>query len=270
FLACVLIASMLVFSCDMNDSPEAPVPELSVVEENSQVISTFEDVDYITLSALSSSGLNARTTVDLPGGNLCDGTIIKLDNAAKLITIDFGAGCTNNYGVVRKGKVKIAYTANLLFPGSEITTTFEGYEVDGLKVEGTRKITNKGVNGGNNSITLGVSIQNGKVTWPNATFFTINSEQQRVITLGTQGAYEVSITGTAAGKSREGVDYITSTNEPLIYTKNCMDSGITYPIGGIQKFQFLGIEVSVDYGDETCDKLATVFYPGGSKAITLD
>lgn len=270
FLAFTLLASMLVISCEFNDSPETPEPELSVVEENNEANRVFEDLDYVTLSALSSAGLNARTTVTIPAGNLCDGAIIELDNATKMITVDFGNGCTNNYGVVRKGIVKIAYTANLLLTGAEITTTFEGFEVDGLKVEGTRKITNKGVDVGSNTISLGVNILNGKVTWPDGTFVTVTSDQTRTITIGTQGNYEASITGTASGKSRQGIDYTSSVTEPLIYTKNCIDSGITYPLSGIREFQFLGIEVSVDYGDGSCDKLATVLYPGGSKAISLD
>ena len=164
----------------------------------------------------------------------------------------------------------ISYTANLLFTGAKITTTFDGYEVDGLKVEGTRILTNKGANLETNTINLEVKIQSGKVIWPDDTYASIVSDQLRDIKLGTQGEYEVSITGTAAGTSRGGFDYTSSTSDALVYKKSCIESGVTVPISGIMNFQFRGIEASVDYGDGTCDKLATITYPNGSKQVTFD
>src|SRR5690606_2653011 len=143
------------------------------------------------------------------------GAIVTQDEAAKLITVDFGDGCTTAGGVTRKGKVMIAYTGNLLFPEAKITTTFDGYEVNDLKVEGTRILTNKGVSLENNTVNLEVTIQSGKVTWPDATFVTMASEQERTIKLTGQGGYEASITGTATGISRGGFDYTSSVTEDL-------------------------------------------------------
>jgi hypothetical protein len=268
-LLLMIIGIMVFSSCDsMNDSP--PVPDLSVVEEDTEVNIAFEDLDNLTLTVLSNSGLSARTTVDIPSGNICDGALVSIDENTKTIKVNFGDGCTTANGVTRKGIVYLTYTGNLLLKGAKITTTFDGYEVNGYKVEGTRTITNKGVNINSNTISLEVKIANGKVTWPDGSFVTITSDQLRDIKLGTQGEYEASITGTAFGTSRYGYLYTTSVTEPLIYKKSCVESGVIVPISGILKFQFRDIEVSVDYGDGTCDKNATIFYPNGSKQVTLD
>lgn len=263
----LILFGAIATSCNMNDDP---VPDLSVVNDNTEVNVAIEDLDYLTLTVLSNSGLSARTTAGIPAGNICEGAEVKLDNSTKTITLDFGDGCTSTNGVTRKGIIKLAYTGNLLFNGAKITTTFDGYEVDGKKVEGTRTITNKGANLETNTLSLEVSINNGKVTWPDETFVTITSEQFREIQLGTQGEYEASITGTASGISRGGFEYTSSVTTPLIYTKNCIESGVTAPLSGILALDFRGIQTTVDYGDGACDSSATIFYPGGSKEISLD
>ncbi|MEB2773699.1 hypothetical protein SYJ56_00175 [Algoriphagus sp. D3-2-R+10] len=268
FLFLMIFGIMLISSCDMNDEPAEP--DLSVVEEDTQVNMAFEDLDNLTLTVLSNGGLSARTTVDIPAGNICDGAIVSIDESAKTIMVDFGDGCTSTNGVTRKGIINLTYTGNLLITGAKVTTTFDGYEVNGYKVEGTRTITNKGADLESNTINLEVKIENGKVTWPDDTFVTLTSDQLRDLKLGTQGEYEVSITGTASGTSRGGFEYTSSVTEALIYTKTCVESGVTVPLSGILEFQFRGIEASVDYGDGACDKLATLFYPSGTKEVTLD
>lgn len=264
----LILGIMLISSCNTNETE--PAPDLSVVEEDAEVKMAFEDLDNLTLTVLSNSGLSARTTVDIPAANICDGAVVTIDEGTKSIKVNFGDGCTTSNGVTRKGIVNLTYTGNLLLTGAKITTTFEGYEVNGYKVEGTRTISNQGVDVNSNTITLGVKITNGKVTWPDASFVTITSDQVREIKLGTQGEYEASITGTASGTSRFGYLYTTSVTEPLIYKKSCIESGVMAPITGILKLEFRDIEVSVDYGNGDCDKNATIFYPNGSKQITLD
>lgn len=132
----------------------------------------------------------------------------------KKIIVDFGAGCTSPNGVVRKGKILLSYTgSNFLFPGTSIVTTFEGYEVNGLKIQGTRTITNGGIDLLNSKVTLNVKIENGLITWPDNQTVTYSSTQVRQVSLGSSG-YEVSVTGTASGKSREGFDYTATVLEP--------------------------------------------------------
>ncbi|PZX54605.1 hypothetical protein LV84_02758 [Algoriphagus ratkowskyi] len=268
-LLLLLISAMILTSCDkFNDTPSVQ-PDLSVVNDQALVNRVFEDLDNITLTVLGSSGLGARTNANIPASSLCDGAKVTLDETKKTITMDFGTSCINTNGTVRKGIVLLTYTGKIGFPGAKVTTTFQGYEVDGLKVEGTRTLLNKGVNIETNTINLEVIIQNGKVTWPDNTFMTLTSNQERSIKLNAQG-YEASIKGTVSGMSREIMAYTGATTDPLVYTKSCIDSGVTTPNSGILLIKYNGMDLSINYGSGACDKKATIIYPGGSKEVTLD
>jgi hypothetical protein len=196
--------------------------------------------------------------------------VVTHDESAKKITVDFGSGCTSPNGVTRKGKVFLSYSGtNFLFPGSSIVTTFDGYEVNGLKVQGTRTITNAGIDLINSKVTLNVKIENGVITWPDNSSVTYSSNQVRQVTLGSAG-YEVSATGTASGISRKGFEYTATVTESLIIKEDCARTGVYVPSSGVLSFTFLGITASVDYGSGTCDKVVVVTYPGGTKELTLD
>ncbi|WP_111669140.1 hypothetical protein [Algoriphagus litoralis] len=258
---------LALLSCESGEDPITPEATLDLVEDEFVINAAYEDLDFLTLDVLQSSGLGLRTTAT---ADICANTVVTHDESAKKITVDFGAGCTSPNGVVRKGKVILAYTGtNFLFPGTSITTTFDGYEVDGLKVQGSRTITNGGIDLINSKVTLNVKIENGVITWPDNSSVTYTSNQVRQVSLGS-GGYEVSITGTASGVSRMGYDYTATVTESLIINEDCARSGVFVPSSGILGFTFQGIAASVNYGTGACDKVVEVTYPGGTKELTLD
>jgi hypothetical protein len=258
----------LMFSCSEDENPPLdPEPKIGVVEEQFIVNAAFEDIDLLTIDILQSSGLGLRTLTE---ADICANTTVTHDESAKKITIDFGAGCTSPRGIARKGTIILAYSgANFLFPGTTITTTLDEYEVNGIKIEGTRTITNGGIDLVNSKATLHVRVENGKLTWPDNTSADYSSTQVRVLTLKEDG-YESSITGTAQGKSREGYDYTAIVTDALILNTECTKTGVFIPSKGKMDFTVLGIVMSADLGEGSCDKIATVSYPGGSKELTLN
>ena len=58
------------------------------------------------------------------------------------VVIDFGTGCVGRDGRTRSGKLSIVYTGRLILPGNSATTSFDGYKVNNVLIEGTHKITN--------------------------------------------------------------------------------------------------------------------------------
>ncbi len=259
----------LVFSCGSEDDDILPEPDLSIVEDETEINRAYEDLDYITLTAVENGGFDARIMQDIPLSEICDGVVATLDENAKTLTIDFGDGCTSSNGITRSGSVVLTYTGNLLFPGSSVVTTFIDYKVNEILVEGTRTITNSGINLSTGSISLAVEIENGKITWPDESFATISSDQVRQVSL-TGDEYQASVTGSGEGVSREGVPYDTNIVDPLIFTQSCLESGVWVPNSGVLAFRYQNTDVSVDYGLGNCDKLITINYPGGIKEITLD
>jgi hypothetical protein len=264
----LLAVPFFIFSCSEDeDRPIDTEPKLGVVEEQFTVNAVFEDLDLLTIDILQSSGLGLRTQSE---ADICANTVVSHDETAKKITIDFGDGCTSPKGMLRKGKVLLSYSgSNFLFPGTSITTTFDGYEVNGTKVEGTRTITNGGIDLINSRATLNVKVEDGNLTWPDDTFADYNTTQIRILTLREDG-YETSVTGTAAGKSRDGVDYTAAVTEALIVNRECTSTGVYIPSKGKMDFTVLGIVISADLGEGACDRTATLSYPGGSKEVILD
>ncbi|HSF55124.1 MAG TPA: hypothetical protein VLA71_15320 [Algoriphagus sp.] len=262
-----LAIPFLIFSCNDDGNPTDSEPNMAVVEDEFSINAAYEDTDLITLDVLQNSGLGLRT---LGVADLCANTVVTHNEETKKITIDFGAGCTSPNGVTRKGKILLAYSGvNFLFPGTSIITSFEGYEINGMKIEGTRSLTNAGVDLINSRITLNVKIENGKLTWPDNSSATYISNQIRKLTLGNAG-YQVDITGTSSGKSREGIDYTAVVTESLIVDEECARSGVYIPSSGVMDFTFSGVTLSANFGTGSCDKVALITYPGGSKEITLD
>ncbi len=268
----ILAFAIFIFSlvsCNSDTDNILKEPDLSIVNDDYLINQAFEDLDNVTITTLNKSGLGARLTTDVSIKELCPTAKATLDASGKKITIDFGTGCTSSNGITRKGKVILSYSGNLLFPGAKVITTFEGYSVNDKKIEGTRTLTNTGIDLAAGTISLAVKVENGKITWPDNTFVTLVSDQVRVLKLGGEG-YEASITGSANGKSREGASFKTLVLTPLIVKQTCAETGVWVPSAGTLQFLISGIELTVDYGTGTCDKVVTVIYPGGSKEVTLD
>lgn len=265
------LLGLLIFgmaSCGSDDEPTITEPDLTVINDDIVVNTVYNDMDNYTIQVLEANGISARVN-SLFNGSICEGVEFEFDQENQKIVIDFGTGCTSSSGVVRKGKVILNYTGNFLIPGSKVTTTLEGYEVNGLMVEGTRTLTNTGIDLINNEITLAVKVENGKVTWSDGTFVTYSSDQVRSLKMGSQG-YEISISGTASGESRAGIAYTATTTSQLEVKQDCVESGVFLPSSGVINFAFENVQASVDYGTGACDKSITVTYPGGVKEITVD
>lgn len=274
FTALMAVAGLLfASSCDTEQDPVIPEPDLDLVYDDVAVNRAFEDLDNLTFSLILEEGSLDSRLAQTFDGPICDEAVITVNEAEGIVVIDFGAGCTTN-GITRKGKVILTSSrslelASLIFPGFSVVTTFENYEVNGLKVEGTRTITTQNVDLANFTARVAVTVRDGKITWPDNTFVTYRSDQVREIVL-TAGAREVFISGSASGESREGFDYTANISTTVVLTGDCLETGNLTPSSGVIDFQYRGIAVSLDYGFGTCDKTVTITYPGGTKEITLD
>lgn len=257
------------FSCSENTDPLPVETDLTVVDDDVAVNQVYEDLDNFTLTVFQSLNFGGRV-LNEGFDKICPGVDVTFNEEEKKITVDFGEGCTSPGGTVRKGKIVFTYNQNFLFPGAKVIAVFESYEVDGLAVQGTRTIENQNIDIFNNRVTLKVTVTDGKVTWPDGTFVTYTTTQERVVTLNEQNGYEISITGNASGKSRAGLDYTTTVTSPLLVTQDCVETGVLVPSSGVMEFNYSGFNVSVDYGDGQCDKNIIITYPGGTREVTLD
>lgn len=186
------------------------------------------------------------------------------------VVIDFGAGCTGRDGRTRKGKIVIVYTGPLFVPGNSTSTTFDGYYVNEVKVEGTHKISNKSTA---NIKSFNVLVVGAKLSKPNGNFIQWNSDRtvSQVEGLGTplfplDDIFKVE--GGANGSvKREDRFFQWSTiiKEPLMKKFTCR-----WIAKGVVVMQKSNAPVAeLNYGTGTCDNKATLTINGQVREITL-
>lgn len=186
------------------------------------------------------------------------------------VVIDFGAGCTGRDGRTRRGKILIVYTGRLILPGNSATTTFEGYYLDSIKVEGTHKVTNTSTQD-KRSFTIEVS--NAQLTRPNGNYSTWNSARTITQTGGVATLLDLtddvfSITGQASGTLKKGdrtYQWEAAITSPLIKKLICR-----WISQGTITISHNNTPVGVlDYGTGQCDRKATLTVNGVILEISL-
>ena len=186
-------------------------------------------------------------------------TVIPLVGWPKNIVIDFGTGCTSPNGVTRKGKINIVLSDSVRKSGSTAVMTFDNYYVNLYKKEGTITWTNTSTV---NTVSWSRKVENGKITAPDGRFWLHYGTRYVTQTAGASTPYNLlddvfSITGTHTVTNSAGATRTAEVLTALQKKTNCpnIDKG-TVKIQGPNHYAI------VDFGDGTCDNLATLSIDG--------
>lgn len=264
FFVTIAVAGLMV-SCDQNAEEPENLIELDYDEE-AAVESAFEDLDLITDAGMES--------VDLSSGGrlarirLLDCADVTHDKENKTITIDYGDGCEGPRGRVRSGKVIVQYSGRRFEPGSYRIVTTENFFLDGAQIEGERTLTNISESTTENP-TFRVTLVGGKVTFEDSTFATREADRVRTWYRAENPLNDsTTVDGEVSGVNREGLQYSAVITETLLFKRECQR--VFVPVAGVKVYTVDGVETIMDYGDGTCDSLATVSRDGESKEIELN
>ena len=186
----------------------------------------------------------------------------------KVVTVDYGTSCTGINDNVRSGKIIIEVTGPRLQVGSKRTVTFMNYYFNGIKVEGTKVLENKGYNN-NNNLVISVKLTDGKLTMPDGKTIerTLDHQREWIAGLLTKNIWddECLITGTASGKNIDGIAYTNTILTALHWKRACK-----FIVSGVVKIERDGKSpVQIDFGNGECDAKAVVTKDGVSKEILL-
>lgn len=178
----------------------------------------------------------------------------------KIFTIDFGTNCTQN-GITRSGILTITLSGYVMNNGSTLTIERNNYYVNLRKIEGTVVYTNQTTNISIPQWTR--TVTNGKITLPNGAVFTHSGTRTvrqtagvGTITLG-DNIYEV-ISGTHTVNRPNGSTLTSIILQPLIKKYAC-----NYISQGELDLQGTVLDGVLDYGNNTCDNLATYTHSNG-------
>lgn len=183
----------------------------------------------------------------------------------RTITIDFGDGCKSENGKEKKGKIIMTISDDLREPGATRTVRFENFAVHERAISGKMVLTNQG--------------QNKEGQW------TFNRSGQMTIT-GAKGQTERKVEGTLVwlegfgdGNCENNVLSISGTTtvkgwrgqltrtitQPLIRDFSCKH----FTAGQITIEGKRGTGI-IDFGDGSCDNVATLTKDGETREINLD
>ncbi len=194
------------------------------------------------------------------------------DNPVGSIVIDFGTGCTDSRNVTRKGKIIISYIGRRFYPGSKVTTTFDGYFRNDVKVEGTHTLTNVTASLTSN-VKFTAVIVGGKITFGDGKTITREQTFTREWQRGANPLLDkwLILSGsTASGTNKNGKSYTMTVTADLVYSRACAISNKVFmPVSGTKVFVVDGKSYSVDFGKGDCDNDVTVTVNGASKTITV-
>lgn len=231
--------------------------------------------------AANPSGSYLRTgSMDLMEGSAC--VTATLDSASKTLTVEFGkntdgtySNCLCNDGRNRRGKLVITYTGGRYKDnGSVKTINFVDFYRNDNHIEGTRVVTNLGVNTSGH-YHWSIVETNMKVTRTDGKFHTWTSTRDREMLAGYDTYVwsddEYQLTGSASGVNQNNVSYTAEITTPLHRLMSCkyIDKGV------IEFANDKGATRVIDYGDGSCDATATVTVTSSrgrtaTKTITLN
>ncbi|MFN8207011.1 MAG: hypothetical protein U0T82_06320 [Bacteroidales bacterium] len=267
FLMAVLtLAGSVLSSCNKEDS-QILNNDLQTIEDDALMEAADEDINTYAdqFDALGDDMLKSGVEVVT---DTCPLVTHVRNGDTVVVTIDFGENCIDRNLNSRSGKIIITKVGRRIDEGSYRRVTLENFIVNGNKIEGTRTITNLGLNENSNP-HFSVVLTGGKLTTADGDVLERSYERDREWITGfdTPNAWdnEYMITGTASGVNYLGKAYTRTILEALHVKMACR-----FIVSGVIESQVEGEEaVTLDYGDGECDNYATVSKGGENRQIEL-
>ena len=260
-IACTLV---LLAACRKDKDEDKDLDlDYTSASDNARAEDAFSDMLTQVDKAVDANGL--RGTDDD-----CD-PVVTFDtlSSPRTITIDFGTvNCTASNGRRRRGRILVSYTGRYRDEGTVITITPDDYYVNNNHVQGTKTVTNLGLNSDGHlhySVVVDGTLTAGDGSW------TATHHADRVRTWiqgeGTLTIFDdvYLITGSGSGISRTNTAYSLNITEALRVQVGC-----PYITAGTVAITPEGRPTrTIDYGNGSCDGTFTVTVNGQTFTITI-
>lgn len=272
----ISLLAIVIISCDEGDNiiPEEEYTDLIDESYASEVYDEIEDLgdeanDYLD----NVSTTKSTTETEWKYNRLSPCAIVTRTYEADLvsITIDFGEeNCLCNDGRERKGKIHINHYGHYWDGDVEIDFSFENYFVDDNELTGYKNVIRTKNEAGNrlSEVTIDgamiLSENEGTISW--------YAERAREVVEGSdtreKGDDVIEITGFSNGTLADGTIITGEIITPLV-RKNELGC-FRYFVSGTRKIiKGEEPEITIDYGDGTCDNLAEITQNGVTVTIEI-
>lgn len=270
-MAAVVAINSTLISCKKDAVTDATEIETTFDLSGKQAISDglTEDANDVLDETVESQNLSgAREPLVSNGTTTCAQVTVSPGAFPKTITLDFGtAGCTSNNGVTRSGVVTIVLSDSLRHTGTTATMTFQNYFVNGYHKEGTITWTNTSTAG---TKSWHREVANGRITAPDGRSWTHSSARDITQVAGVNtprvlidDAFTVTGNGTVTNSNG-------ATRTSTILTALHKQVLCAHIDQGSVRYQGPNHYATLDFGNGTCDNLATIAIDGyAPRTITL-
>lgn len=267
----------LVFFVSCNDEKVSPTENFNdLIDESytSQVFDEIEDigdeaVDYLdNISTTKSAQMEAWKYNRLsPCATI---TKVFVENQVS-ITIDFGdENCLCNDGRERRGKILINHYGTYWNGPVEIDYAFDNYFVDDNQLIGTKNVL-RTINDEGNRYSE-IIVEGAIILADDAGTITWNAERNREVIEGsdtrTKIDDKIEVTGFSNGTLVDGTVITCEITTPLI--RICEPGCFRYFVSGVRTIvKGEEPEITIDYGDGTCDNLADITKDGVTTTVEI-
>ena len=281
FFSLLALSTFILFSCNKEDEASLiSVEEEAIVSNDAAVETVMESTDYEidlftgSLESINAVGTGLKSEGHPPFlgryriGKAPTVTVDPVDGTfPKTITLDYGEGTELNNGTVISGQIIIVVSAPPRTDGATREVTFSNFYVDSVNIAGTRTISFSKSDEEGVTFTL---VGDLVFTFTDETYIERNTEKIRKLVEGFDTPCDHSddvlhITGYTNSESSEGYTFSKTIIEPLIRLGGCrfIVSGTVVMEKNDEVF------AEVDFGDGTCDDIATIVKDGEERQITL-
>lgn len=270
-LALFLIGTALITASCNKDRLQTYDGELRSTLDHSFADAEFSAIrTLVDLEGRADTSIYGKTTGTQTAGLYCPTSTVSAvinGGGSATLTVDFGSGSNCIDGRLRTGKIIAEFNGFWNQTGSSITVSPDGYTVSGFPVEFDMTIRQNGANASGN-LSWDVEVSNAAIYTAEGT---ISWETNRTTEwVGGQDTFdatdnEYEITGTSSGTSRFQRTFEVEVTTPLLVRSNCPNV-----VSGVLNLTPQDLETrSIDYGEGTCDKVATLTVGTFTGAISL-
>jgi len=252
------VCGISLFACNKKDK-DTDTNTLSTDKDNVQVITTSDQISTDMEQAFDDGYNNTANDMAISDGLVlgpCVTVTLTQNGNMKTLTIDYGTGCLCNDGKTRKGKL-IATATNFNQVNVIRTLNTDNYYVNDYHVDGsiTRNITHVAAD---SSRTIEL-VENLTITNPAGNdVYTRSGNQTRIQFIGIPNHpadNTLTIWGQVNVQRPSGIQISRNVDQaiPLLYKNSCHQI-----VSGIAHITRNNHNITVDFGDGTCDGTATV------------
>lgn len=245
------------------------VSEVNTSEVQSVSVEKFDGSDHV----VQFDGFRPNWKMDgkgpirfgIPHIDSCAIVTVSSATYPKVITIDYGTGCTDRKGHVKKGKIVISISDTITTAGATKSIVYENFYIDSIKVDLTASLKNLGKNASGNweiqqswaqTITKNsdISTQKNEETIEWVSGFETTDKSDDIYWKSGQGSITLN----------DSLTYSRAITKPLYFDRSC-----GFIKSGTVELLKKGNTIVIDYGDGTCDSVATVATNGTNEEIDL-